>query len=93
VTIKRDQLCPNCEGRLFLHVARVQELGGLNRATEMTITHRRGAPGDGAFEQFICTGCGYTEWYAGDLQSVRPDPEQGIHLIDARTPDHEGPFR
>jgi predicted nucleic-acid-binding Zn-ribbon protein len=47
----------------------------------------------GWFETFICKGCGYTEWYARELDEIEPDAAKGIHLLDARGPDAGEPFR
>ena len=41
----------------------------------------------------LCKGCGYTEWYARELEEIEPDAARGIHLLDARGPDAGEPFR
>ncbi len=43
----------------------------------------------GAFDAFICAGCGYTEWYASPsevnktLARVATSPETGVSLIES----------
>jgi hypothetical protein len=44
----------------------------------------------GAFEVYVCRGCGFTEWYALEPENVPIGPEYGTELIDVRG---RGPWR
>jgi hypothetical protein len=41
----------------------------------------------GSFEAWVCTACGYTEWYAlranQQLATMAQDPSSGVRLWDA----------
>jgi hypothetical protein len=98
VTIKSKLTCPNCEGRRFIHCERAVERGGENAggvAPAVGFVSKswvRQFDLFGAFEQLICTGCGYTERYAFGLNGLQPDEKSGIRIIDA-TSKPGGPFR
>ena len=84
--MKASGICPKCKGRKFwrietvqehghggfapLPVAVVQSWGGLNRELM------------GKFETVICAGCGFTEWYAMQLDQLREEPTRGIYFVD-----------
>lgn len=60
--------------------------------------HTGGAPEMiGKFQAIICAhpGCGYTEWHAHELDSLKElakDPSSGVRFID-NDPGGRGPFR
>src|SRR5262245_11168854 len=52
----------------------------------------------GTFEAWVCANCGFTEWYAKDvndtLAELAKHPETGIRLVDAsNSQGTRGPFR
>ncbi|WP_433042091.1 hypothetical protein [Dactylosporangium sp. CS-033363] len=57
---------------------------GSGSATGAELRRRRQA---GRFELWICTACGYTEWYAHDvnetLAALAQNPRSGVHHHDA----------
>jgi len=36
----------------------------------------------GTYEVFICTACGYAEWYARDIEALEENPDEGVRLLD-----------
>jgi predicted nucleic-acid-binding Zn-ribbon protein len=44
----------------------------------------------GSFELIICSACGYTEWYAYDLEGLAKIP--GVRLVGPNT-ENGGPYR
>jgi hypothetical protein len=97
MTLKRDLVCPNCEGREIWRIETMRERGSRSdRQPPMGVTLERRLFGDataqGKFETLICNGCGYTEWYARDIGHLKNDPVNGIHFI-VNDIDEKGPFR
>lgn len=49
----------------------------------------------GTFEVWICKQCGFTEWYANDvneqLAELAQRPESGVRLVERS--NNRGPFR
>lgn len=39
----------------------------------------------GHYDVFICSACGYAEWYAQDFQGLEENPEDGVRLLDGET--------
>ena len=81
MSLKREKVCPQCHHRKVWHIAKVQDF----EAKELPIAvdvRWSGAHHHGGFETFICAGCGWTEWYAIELNELREDPSNGVHLID-----------
>ena len=68
MSLKRDKICPQCEGRKVWWVEESLAVGDV-------------AQGQVSYEQFICAGCGYVELYARGLE-LQHNPGYGVHLID-----------
>jgi len=97
MTLKRDLVCPNCEGREIWRIETMRERGSRSdQQPPMGVTLEKRFFGDaaaqGKFETLICNGCGYTEWYARDIGHLKNDPVNGIHFI-VNDIDEKGPFR
>jgi hypothetical protein len=44
----------------------------------------------GVLEMYVCTGCGFTEWYCRDPHKIPIGPEYGTEKLDLRT---DTPYR
>lgn len=95
MTLKRDHVCPNCDGRKIWNVRRAPAPGQLGY-TSLPVAEID-QEGAGNFETLVCAGCGYTEWYAKDIdafgrfagESSRFDP---VALVDDAA-SSAGPYR
>ena len=99
--MRSTQTCPKCAGKKFT-VSTEFKLPD-ERSSNVTyplpaITIQRSWASrstSGKFETWICTGCGYTEFYAcgfEDLDALaRQHPDQ-LRIVDARPPE-QGPYR
>ncbi len=96
MTIKRDLVCPNCDGREIWRIERMQERGDGSVPQPLGVLLERtfwsGSEARGYFETLICRSCGFTEWYAKAIGFLTPDPVNGVHLI-ANDVDKGGPYR
>lgn len=99
MTLKRDLVCPNCEGREIWRIETMRERGNSSELPPMGVTLEKrfrffgdAAEAQGKFETLICNSCGYTEWYARQIGHLKNDPVNGIHLI-VNDVDEKGPFR
>jgi predicted nucleic-acid-binding Zn-ribbon protein len=85
--MKKALQCPKCEGRVLWRIEKVREHGDQNSLKPLPAGVERrwwGSAALGGFETFICAGCGYTEWYAYGLETLKPDEKLGIQRIDNR---------
>lgn len=67
--------CSKCENHRFLVIAPFQVPDPVNEERVMSLSvvmHRRdwNRIGAGQFHAYVCLGCGYTEWYALDLERL-----------------------
>jgi hypothetical protein len=96
VSLKKDFICPACEGRQVWRIERLLTVGDMGQENPLPVatigSTWRGYKPHGYFEAFICKGCGHTELYADGIKDLQPDPKRGIHLID-NEPKPEGPMR
>ncbi len=96
MSLKRDLICPNCDGREIWRIEKMLERGHGSLPQPMGVLLERsfwtGSEPRGNFETMICKGCGFTEWYAKDISSLRPDPVNGVHLI-VNDVEKAGPYR
>jgi predicted nucleic-acid-binding Zn-ribbon protein len=94
--MRKTLTCVKCNGRKVWHIAPVRERGQQYRPSPLGPAYEKNVWGQfrntGAFEVFICVGCGYTEWYTTELDQLRHDPQNGITLIDNEKVA-EGPYR
>jgi predicted nucleic-acid-binding Zn-ribbon protein len=89
--MKKTLICPKCAGRRLLHVEQMKVPVHDGKITNggpfplsVGISHGAftGFRPVGAFETFICQGCGYAEWYAHGAAAIAIDEKLGIRLID-----------
>ncbi len=106
--MKSTQTCPKCAGRKFATIDEFQIPDLRDRAERaahgvpaVTIESKPDRWGKtsattvGSLEQWICMGCGYTEFYTRDLEMVAEAARQFPHrvrVVDAG-PHKQGPFR
>jgi hypothetical protein len=97
MTLKRDLICPNCDGREIWRIETMQERGhtGIQpqpMGVQLEARFFGDAQAHGKFETLICRACGYTEWYAREIGFLKHDPIRGVHLIKNDV-DTKGPYR
>jgi predicted nucleic-acid-binding Zn-ribbon protein len=96
VTLKRNGQCPACGSRRFLHAPRVLDDSQGNRL-EMAILKPSiwKAKTLGTFEAFVCTACGFVEWYARDVAELEeiPKRDEAFKIHDASDEPTKGPYR
>jgi hypothetical protein len=85
---KVNQLDVNTDKGTFPMVVTTQEIIDVKAGPRpRTIVSRVEA---GSFELIICSACGYTEWYAYDLEGLAKIP--GVRLVGPNT-ENGGPYR
>lgn len=86
-TMRHRLCCPRCRGRDLIHAAEVLDRadGMVRAAMCLTQQHWHTTEGAGQFEAWICTGCGFTEWYVPDLSQVVVD-DSSVTLHRGQTP-------
>lgn len=101
--MKNTHICPKCRQRRIWVIERFRipseggegrELAVVPHQQEQTRTlfgSMRASP-KGAFDMFVCDGCGYSELWARDLRGLVADEANGIKLVDNSNLG-EGPFR
>jgi hypothetical protein len=85
--------CPHCSGRRVYHIRRVLDRGDANSEHHFSVTTKGfwSPKPVGRFACWVCAGCGFTEWYVSDPQSLEVDDET-IELIEIE-PGEGGPYR
>lgn len=85
--------CPHCETRRLYHIKRVLDRGDSNSEHHFSVTTKGfwSPKPIGRFSCWVCAGCGYTEWYVTDPQTLEID-EQTIELVDIGEGE-SGPYR
>jgi predicted nucleic-acid-binding Zn-ribbon protein len=93
--------CVKCKGQHLWFVDKVHQpdCDGQTRAHPLLVTCHE-VPGDawnnyhripvGSFQVVICATCGYTEWYAYDIERLKDIP--GARLVGPNAPNG-GPYR
>ena len=97
MTLKRDLVCPNCDGRSLWRIEHMTErAAGTNTPQPLGVVLEPRffgpAISHGTFETLICARCGFTEWYAKELSRLNHDPVNGIHFIKNDV-ESKGPYR
>ena len=83
MSLKRDTQCPHCGGRVVLHIDTFKR--GKNDPMPVVIDDDwMAGNGFGLFEAFVCKECGFTEFYARDIDGLRTNQHLGVQLIDGR---------
>jgi predicted nucleic-acid-binding Zn-ribbon protein len=94
--MKKTLQCPKCEGREIWRIEQMLERGHGSRPEPFAVMLEpafwTGSVPHGTFEAFICKACGYTEWYAKNIEFLREDPANGVHLI-VNDSEKAGPYR
>jgi hypothetical protein len=99
--MKTSMQCLKCKHRRLWIIDEVKQpdINSGNRAWTMAVTCKEAKAGlfkgenrvsAGSFQVVICEACGYTEWYARDLERLQDIP--GARLVGAGTSD-PGPYR
>ncbi len=84
MSLKKDTACPQCEGQIVLHVDKFKR--GKNDPLPVVIDDDWLAPlGFGYFEAYVCKHCGFTEFYAIDIEAIRESKHLGVRVIDKRS--------
>ena len=104
--MRKSLKCPKCDCRKLWHIEKVRHFNTYADGALLNVVHEKrvGKPDNGFFgtgerkkmnvgtyDVFVCFSCGYTEWYAGELEQLEENPEEGVHLIDGET--RNGAFR
>lgn len=91
--MKRTHTCPKCQSRRFLVSANFQIPGQESSNATFPVpafTFNIGAwtrASFGAFETWVCAGCGFTEWYAVDLAGLDiSKAKDTVRYVDATAP-------
>jgi hypothetical protein len=90
--------CLKCDNRRLWVIDKVSqpELDSSNRVWPMAVGAREGQflTSDriavGSFQLIVCAECGYSEWYARDIDNLKHLP--GAYMIGADA-DKSGPYR
>ena len=97
MSMKRDLICPTCDGREIWRIETMKERGpGVDAVAPVGVLLERGffaTHAHGTFETLICKHCGFTEWYAKAIGGLKHDPANGVHLLDNRIESKGGPYR
>jgi predicted nucleic-acid-binding Zn-ribbon protein len=96
--MKNSLQCPKCSGRRILWVKEVQDKapgdGGGILSIRASVKDDGVALGEwentGIFEAFVCAGCGFTEWFVRDPESLPIDGET-VTLLEGN--EASGPYR
>ena len=106
--MRSTQTCPKCAGQRFavsdefqipdLRERSKRAVQGVPAVTVESKPDRSGftnATTAGYLEQWICLGCGYTEFYTRNLELVEQAAKEfpaRLRIVDAR-PNNQGPYR
>ncbi len=94
--------CPKCSGKRIWVIEKYRIPGEAAEGRELPVVPHQGPTTGflgisrhtpvGAFDLFVCDGCGYAELYATRLDALVADPERRLRLIDTSDAS-DGPFR
>jgi hypothetical protein len=108
--MRNTHTCPKCSSRKLFVIGCVQQPHhGFESGSNTLVVHSRNIPtgrktlgipttervAAGYFEAWVCSICGFTEWYARqaneDLARMAQHPESGVLFIDGDAP--ASPYR
>jgi len=104
--MKNSLACPKCQSRKLWRIekyaAKTEHGGGpchLRPAVLRKGAAKRGFLGvstpelydSGYTDAYICSSCGYTEFWSHGFEGLVPNPDDGVHLID--TTPQQGEYR
>lgn len=96
-TLKQSGLCPACGARRFLHAPKVLDSGESGQRGELSLARPSiwRSKVLGTFEAFVCTGCGWTEWYVRDPETLDELAEKmpEFKLVDLTQVSPARPYR
>ena len=96
--MRKTHTCPKCQGKRLWRIEKVNHDNTYAGGAHLRVAYERaigaaktglGATGRpsvksvGHFDLFVCRGCGYSEWYARDLEGLAHNPAAGVFEIDA----------
>lgn len=101
--MKRSQRCPKCGGKKLWIIEPYRLPNETAAGAPMPVVAHQKEPRPGFFalaqlnpvgsvDLYLCAACGYAELWASNLEGLRPDPAQGVRLLDG-TVTPAGPFR
>lgn len=92
--------CPKCQHRKIWHLEKVRHYSTYAGGTPFCVVYEKPvgpiktgffSEGEretmtvGHYDVFVCSSCGYAEWYAQDFQDLEENPEEGVRLLDGET--------
>jgi len=90
--MKNSLACPKCQSRKLWRIENVRHESDISKGRELPVAMTLyygvlGTTGQahGKYDAYVCSQCGYTEFWAHSFDKLVPDPESGIHLIDTTT--------
>ena len=104
--MRSSLLCPKCQCRKLWQIEQPHHDNTFSGGTPIRVVYQKGVGPRGSgffsdgsrkrasvghYDVFICSSCGYAEWYAQDFEELQENPEDGIRLLDGET--HAGPYR
>lgn len=102
--MKTSRMCPKCRSRKLWVIERVEQqdcqyskTNPLNVTAQYAPSGKVGLFGEetqkveaGFFEAWVCAECGFTEWYARDVNQalayLASRPNAKVHYLDAGAP-------
>jgi predicted nucleic-acid-binding Zn-ribbon protein len=93
LTMRGQLICPSCGCRRIVHSPSVLDRSDSGRGTLALIQPSvwRDA-GMGEFETYVCSACGFTEWYVKDAEDLEKHGEP-FRVLDGYEPGGDGPYR
>jgi|RhiMetdeSRZDD1v2_1073273.scaffolds.fasta_scaffold2830228_1 hypothetical protein len=94
LTMRGQGRCRACGGSAILHAMTVLDRTQYGTPAPMAVALKgTWVPKPvGTFEIYLCVGCGFTEWYVRDPDSLDVDGEK-IKTLDSEDPGKSGPYR
>jgi predicted nucleic-acid-binding Zn-ribbon protein len=97
--MRTTHTCPKCQSKRIWRIEKVthdntysgggylrvvydREIGPLR--DDFMGAGRRRVAAEGFFDLYTCARCGYSEWYARDIEKLAANPAAGVHLIEEK---------
>ncbi|HEY8078080.1 MAG TPA: hypothetical protein VIF62_28330, partial [Labilithrix sp.] len=98
-----NQRCPKCDGKKIwvVEAFRIPTETAQGQVLPVVPHQETGSLGFlalarvkpvGAFDVYLCAGCGYSELWASGLDELKANAPSGVRLLDSST-QPAGPFR
>ena len=97
--MKQSAACPKCTGRRIWVIA--PYVAADDTSSEMRVVPDQPPDTPAMFRQinpqgrldlYVCAACGYSEFWARELDDLEPRPDRGVRMWDNTDPS-QGPFR